>query len=580
MRKVIVFLQIAILSAFVGCRPTPASVRLASVDSLVLAEEYDSAYHVIQRMEQDFDNERDKAHYQLLLAQTSYLTYNSLSSDSTIDGAIAYYEKDGDMEKLTDAYYYKAACSQERKDFTQAIQYFKKAEEAAQTTDNIKQQYKIAESLVQINGQCANYQLQLDYARKALAIALKSGNKNWAAYSYYNISKAFQNLNNTDSLTFYTKELIPRLDDIYANDRHHFLSCIGLMYYKNGQYELAKKYYEEALSHKEIAHTLENLADVYIKEGNEEEAYKLWQKAFLLNDGTTKDYVVYNMLQYDLGHHRNLEDACSRLYRVYAIKDSMMNALKDRTVQDLQQQYDEDRTNLLYERSKMRWAIATLILVVAILLLTGYIMYRRSRTKMMVAKHQMLISEYTHEINQLTAQCEANESNIRQYKEEIANYTEEINQLQASGEHSEKEIGKLKNQIAESNRLNQEMEKTCAETKRKIEEYQYKISEIVDKASPILNRGKVLYDEINTGMTTSSWNQYDYQCYVEYYKALHLMEYEALEQNYDHLTYHNTFFLILVELGKDSKEIGRIMGLSQEGIRSIKFRVQKRAKKG
>ena len=101
------------------------------------------------------------------------------------------------------------------------------------------------------------------------------------------------------------------------------------------------------------------------------------------------------------------------------------------------------------------------------------------------------------------------------------------------------------------------------------------ISDIVENASPMLNRGKILYDFIQDDKPTVSWSKDDFQCFVEYYKALHIKEYEAIEGKYRHLTLHNLFFLILNEMGKDNKAISQIMGISPESIRTIKHRLQK-----
>lgn len=525
--------------SIIGCTSSPESIQLDEIDSLVKVEEYDSAYHEILRMNNRFDRPEDKAHYQLLLVQTSYLTYNTLASDSTIDSAITYFEKDGDLQKLTDAYYYKAASSHERKDYTQAINFYKKAEEVAQKTRDLRLKYKIAESIIRINNQNGNYSLQLNYAKKALDYALEAGNKNWIAYSYFNLSRAYQAVGNVDSLSIYAKELITRLDDIYPQDLPAFKACIGYMYYKKGEWELAKKYYEESLEHQETAHTLVNLADVYVKEGNEEEAYKLWKRAFLLNDGNVKDVILFNMLQHDLDHNHELEDACERLYEVYAAKDSMTNALKDRTILELQQKHDEEALSLLHEKKRMRWIIATLILALATIVLAGYAAYRRNKTQAMMTRHQMLIDRYNTEIHQLKKQC----------------------------------------QIAEqSTQKNIELEAICQDAERKIDELNRKIAHIVEKASPILNRGKVLYDDIAQNKSTISWSKNDYKCFVEYYKALHLMEYEAMTKPYHHITYHNALFLILREMGKKNKEIGEIMGISQDSVRSIQFRMKKKGR--
>ena len=474
------------------------------------------------------------------LRNFSYLTDNTLSSDEVIDSAISYFEKGNDMEKLTDAYYYKAACWHERGDFPLAIQYYKKAEETAQKTHDLRLQYKIAESIARINQQSGNYSLQADYARKALGIAMASRNKNWIAYAYFNLGKAFQIMHDYDSLTVYVKELIPRLDDIYPEDLPHFLSLIGYMYYRNGELDQAKKYYKEALSHQELAITLGNLADVYVQEGNEEEAYKLWQKAFLLNDGSRKDIIMYNMLEYDLNHHQELENASKRLYDIFAFRDSMTNALKDRTVLELQREYDEERKNHIHERKRMTWTIFTLSLTLILLLLAGLLKYKYNKTRMLLSKHQMLVNQYSNEIRQLEAQCRI---------------------------------------MDEVKSKNNELEESYGDAKRKIAVLTQKIEDVVKKASPMLNRGKLLYDDIlSNKKSTVLWNKYDYKCFVEYYKALNLRDFEVLEKQYGHLTHHNAFFLILWHKGLDNKEISQIMGIKEDSIRSIRFRMQKKKK--
>ena len=560
---------------FLGCGTAPESRKLDEVDSLVIAEKYDSANHRLMTISPQFKNEKDKAHYGLLLAQTSYLTNNTLPTDSVIDQAISYFENSNDLEKLAEAYYFKASCLHERNENPQAIQFYKKAEGVAGQTNDLKLQYRIAGSMAEINNQSGNYNLQLSYARKALDYALLAGNKKWMAYSYFNLSNAFQNLEMVDSLSYYAKKLIPRLDDIAPQDLPHFLNCIGLMYFKNGDLAQAKKYYEESLTHQEVAKTLVNLADVYVKEGNKEKAYRLWQKASLLDDGGQKDVIMFNMLQYDLDHKNNLEDACERMNRIYAIKDSMTSTLKDRTIQELQQKYDEESLAHLYESKLMRWMIATLILLLAVFLLMGYVRYRKYRSKLLMAKHQMLIGQYNNEIRQLNDQCRLAEHDINKYKSMIVDYTAQIQQLQSSGENVDKLVAEKNSLIDELVRRNEELEASCMDAERQKEVLRNNISDIVENASPMLNRGKILYDFIQDDKPTVSWSKDDFQCFVEYYKALHIKEYEAIEGKYRHLTLHNLFFLILNEMGKDNKAISQIMGISPESIRTIKHRLQK-----
>ncbi len=574
MRHPLLFVFILFL---LGCGYTSEYRILDEVDSLVLVEKFDSAYQIVLKLNPQFDSEKNLAHYQLLLTQTSYLTYNTLPTDSAIDNAISYYEHNDDPKRLTDAYYYKASCLHERNEDSLAIRFFKKAEEIANNTKDIRQQYKIAESMIKINNQNGNYSIQLNYARKALDYALKSENKNWIAYSYFNLSMAFQYLGMVDSLTLYTKELIPRLGDIYPQDLPSFLSCIGFMFFKNGDLAQAKKYYEDALSYEEVPRTLVNLAEVYTEEGNDDEAYKLWQKAFLMDDDGSRDIIMFNMLQYDMMHHKNLEDACDRMYRIYAIKDSLTSTLKDRTIQEMQQKYDEEVLNHLYESKSMKWMMTTLCLILLVLLMVGYARYKRNSERLLMARHQMLISQYNNEIKQQTANYHFAVNEILRYESLIKDYTNQILQLQSSGENEKKQKEEKEKRIRDFEKRNGELEASCRESKQQIEILRKRITDIVEKSSPILNRGKILYDDVLQNKTTVSWGKDDYKCFVEYYKALHIKEFESIEKRYKnkHLTLRNMLFLILNEMGKDNNAISQIMGISPHSLRVIKHRLQK-----
>ncbi len=551
-----------------GCTTSPDSNILSEIDSLVAAEEYDSAHHEIVRTKGRFDRPQDLAHYQLLLAKTSYLTYNTLPSDSIIDQAIAFYEKANEPLKLADAYYYKAACSHERRDYAQAIRYYKKAEEEAQKTDDLALKYKIAESIVKINSQNNNDRLQLNYAHQALQIALESGNKNWMAYSYFNLCRAYQNIGDIDSMTNYAKQLITRLDDIYPEDKPAFLSCIGYMYYKKSDWQLAKKYYKESLDLQKTAHTMVNLADVYVKEGNEKEAYKLWGKAFLMNDCKVKDIIMFNMLQYDLDHHRNLEDACDRLYGLYITKDSMENALRDRTIQEMQQQYDQDREKNNANKRQMKWMMATLTLTLIIICLLTYLKYRKQKATLQMAEQQSLINTYMSEAHFLKAKVQDKEALIKEYKKKLQTSQKEEGKLtDEEAKHQLEMIEKYRTQI-------QELECEREEALEKIDKLNDTVRDLVKQAAPRLNHGKILYDSIVENGSAGKWSNEDYKCFIEYYKAIDLANYKRIEKEYPHLTLRNSLFLILHEMGKNDDEVEQIMGLSHEGIRSTRFRIR------
>lgn len=121
--------------------------QMSEIDSLVIQEKYDSAYTSVMRIKSfDLVEPADLAHYYLLLTQTSILTNHTDTAKRLDNFVIPYYNKTQDHEKLAEAYYYKAYEILEAKDFPDAVQWFKKAEEQAILTTNLRLQYKIFEN--------------------------------------------------------------------------------------------------------------------------------------------------------------------------------------------------------------------------------------------------------------------------------------------------------------------------------------------------------------------------------------------------------------------------------------------------
>ena len=117
------------------------------------------------------------------------------------------------------------------------------------------------------------------------------------------------------------------------------------------------------------------------------------------------------------------------------------------------------------------------------------------------------------------------------------------------------------------------------DTVQQIEELNGKIRELVEQESPRLVRGKMLYDDIKKDGTTSGWSNDDYKCFIDYYKAIDFPSFCRIQKKYAPKTAHNTFFLILYEMGLEDRDIRRIMGITQEAIRSTRYRILQNGRK-
>lgn len=407
MSKNFIFISVVAFICY-GCDHRIDSADLNRIDSLVSAEEYDSAYHEVLKINpQEIVNPEDKAHYNLLLTRTCVLTENQTPSDSLIDFSISFYEKVGDKEHLCDAYYYKVFYSINKGNYPEAILLCKKAEKLANQTNNTKQLLKITELVAYVNGVCGNYNLKLQYSKHALEYASKIGEQKYITSAYVNLSEAFQYMGVRDSAIMYADKVIGMIENVDTANIPYSLNTIGYAYLEINP-QKAKELFEKSLSYKPLTRTLENLAWVYHLEGNENKAYEYWKQALLVDDNVPKANVLHNILQYDLEHH-NIDGACERLYSIVSIKDSLNNVLKDRTIQRIQQEFDEKATQEKHDQEVLRWVVAAMALVIIILLLLGYIQYRRHKARMLLAEHQMLIANYQSEINMLKSNREGTE---------------------------------------------------------------------------------------------------------------------------------------------------------------------------
>lgn len=536
-----------LLFLFFACNGIQVSEKLDQVDSLIVKEQYDSACALMKDIAKAPKTDDEQAHYYLLETQLSYLTNQPLESDSLLDLAVIYYNKVGNQEKLADAYYYKAYRSERNNDYPQAIKFCKEAERLAMNTNNYRIQYKIVESLAYLNGLCENDLLQLQYAKKALILAQMVKKGNWIAHSYNKISFAFYNLDQQDSAYYYIEKSIPYVKYVSDTDKAIYLMNIGVLY-KEGNKEKAKEYFKKALSYGEQPEILEHIADVYYAEGNKEEAYRLWKKALTLDSRYEKDNLIYSILSYDL-EHGNIEDASKNLDEVIAIKDSMIYVLRNDTIKDLQLRFDHEVA--MHEADKK--LISTQRLVLGLIILLGvmviYIIIRKKKQEALEKEYQMQLYAYTTEINKLEI--------VRD------NAQAQIKDLEGCKETDRQKICKLEEDVRNAEDA--------------IEKYNKDIKKLLDDKAPRLNHGRLLYDQIMNGGTTSGWNTKDDSNFVYYFSSINYEAYRNIikVKRASDLTNHNKVYLILKEaLQKEDNEVRKIMGISPEGLRSIRMRTK------
>ncbi len=572
-----VFIYILTLAEFffVACQQQQQTELLKSIDSLIVDEHYDSAYREVRQLDETlFRDESDRAHFHLLQIQTCYITMNPVPSDSIINQTVHFYEQQANDELLAEAYYYRGAIYYDSLRNKEAVACFKKAEGSAMKTDNNRLKYKIAKSLSNINRDASNYSLQLSYAEQAYQTAKKAGNKKWIAYALYHISCAYLNMLEMEKAREYADLMLPYLQYADSSDFGYLYSCLGYAY-KDKDTKKSKDYFLKSLTYKEYTSTYEHLADIEMLSGNRDMAYHYWEKAFALEDSSTpKDNLLYNMLQYDLTHG-NTKQVCERIYNIMLLKDSINDELKDRTIIEIQNDYDTSVAQHDIKEKKLWITVLALSLLAGLLLFVIYIRHRWSSMKLERSQHQLTVSHYLWEIEGLKRENKFACQQITDYNVKIAEAYNELILSESDDVPDTDKVNKLREKIREYKKKILELEEKCVNAENMADKQKEVLDKYINDKMPYLLKGKMLYDNIMNNCKITMWTKDDFACFLEYYKTIAYKSYNQIERSYTHLTDYNKVFLILYELGKNDKDVQEIFCISPETIRVRKHRIKK-----
>lgn len=519
MKQASIFFLVSVLLVY-GCQSSYVNKNLAEIDSLVVAELNDSAYHLVMQMnETDFHTPEDMAHFNLLRVQTGNLVNRPQeSSDSLLDEVISFYKLHPDNEKMTDAYYYKAVNAYKKRDYQRSIIFFKEAEILAEHSGNLRHKFKVAEGISFVNGRCANYDFQLKYAKQALDLAKRVNNKNWIAYSYYRMGVAHSKSGNEDSVSFFLHQMEKYTKFINEKELPLILTNLGLLY-RDSNPEEAKKFLMKSLSYKEFTNTYEWLAEIAYDEGKPDEAYHYWKRALTIQDATPKDNVIHNLIEYDMERGKT-DSICERINEIIAIRDSIDAKLKNDTIKDLQTRFDHEVAMREKDQIVIKWQWIAMTLIALLLAGIVYYLFKKYQTRIRLQNSQMQINDYMEQIRALQS-----------------------------------DKGDRTNEIE---RLNKQIEK------------------IMEEKSPRLAQGRMLYDMVVANKKMDRWKKDDVKKFIEYYTATNYRVVNRLRSipRKEELTPHHLLYLILQEMGKTDQEIRLILSISKETLCTLRFRTK------
>ena len=537
MKRLIYILPLVVIA--IACNNRTAEEKLVAIDSLVVQELYDSAYTVLTGIDTTLLNDMEtRAHYYLARKQVGYLTSHRDSSNVLDSIVIPYYTSTDNKEKLADAYYCKAYGEITSGKMNEAVIDYKRAEELVNQIDDPRLQYKVYESLAYVNRLIDNYQLELDYTKKTLYLASLINNPKWTYDALFNIALAYHKIKQEDSSLYFMDKVESYLKYAPQYNLPNTLTSIAVIY-KYKKPEKAKYYFKKSLLLGETTYALNHLADIYVNEGKFDEAYELWKRSLAINEDRPKDKVIHNLLVYDLEHGKT-DEVFKRVNEIIAIKDSIIDGLKNDTIRNLQLNFDHEvEMNAAHERL-IRWQRALGIIAFLALCLIGYILWRKHKARLQRLENELLTKDYIRKMLDLELRATKTETQLAA--------------LQSENDENRQEIQRLETEKAELEE----------EAKR-----------LLGKETQIIRRGMLLYDQLLKSERVQTWTNSDYEAIASFFEASHPDAMKEILKKYGRPTTRSMLYLILVDMGKSNDEICRIMSLNGSSLRSLKHRLRK-----
>lgn len=537
MKKLFYLLSLVVFAC--ACSNRSAKEKLVAIDSLLDQELYDSAYTVMCSIDTTLLNDMDsKAHYYLVRKRLGYLTSHRDSSNMLDSIVIPYYTSTDDKEKLAEAYYNKAYGEIISGKTKESVIDYKRAEELANQTSNPRLQYKATECLAAVNEISGNYNLELDYAKKTLKLASLINNPKWKSDALYGMATAYNRFRQKDSCLHYLEKLEPYLKHVPERDLPNML--IGIAYlYKHTDPEKAKQYLQRSLELKESSSALEHLSDIYYNEGNQEKAYDTWKRALAIDDNNPKDNIIHNLLDYDLERGRT-DEVCKRVNEIIAIKDSIIEKFKNDTIKSLQLNFDHEVEMSSAHERLIRWQQVLGIVVFLAMLLIGYILWRKHKTKLQRLENEIQTKDYIRKVLDLELRAAKTEAQLAALQSENDENKQEIKRLEA-----------VKAEVEE-------------ESKR-----------LLGKEVQTIRRGIQLYEMLMNNEKVQTWTSTDYEAITSFFEVSNPNAMKEIRQKYGRPTTRNMLYLILVNMGKTNEDICGIMSLNSSSLRSLNYRLRK-----
>ena len=549
-------------------KPLPA--ELSRTES-VMWEHPDSALSILRSMPQSsLSSGKNYATWALLLAQARDKVYgkrlpDSLNipfSDKLVQDAMDYFEKEDDLKRMAQAYYYKGQLLEDQKKLTEAIPLFLKSKDIMTRLDEPLFTYLICQSLGNTYRYQDLYEESLVQLKDAYQYALRSGNGERISYALSELGRTYVHINEMDSALFYfgkSLENAKRLGNLELEAMA--MGELGFVYGKLRLYENALQYIrkevdiKQEISCRELPQAYYGLGYVFFDAGQLDSSKVYFLKS-LETDNLYTIKGAYDFLSKIEEEQNKYTDAIyyNKQYRIYS--DSIYVLTHTYDLAELQARYDHENERLLninnqLKLEKTNQEIIGLFVTAVLLILIIVYQYRVLRKEKSLAHAREQIRIYKESIRE-------NENRIKENEQLIAT----LNNKQQEIDEIVSENKSLLDQNAESHKEIEKYEELLKSSYKKLDEQ----LPYFDKLKDLKEHPRYLKDA-------------DWSLIINWTNLQYHQFYTRLEKDFPDFSELDKRYCCLIKMGFSSSQIAVFANSLPESVSKQKQRIKQRIKK-
>ena len=547
-------------------KPLPAELSRAES---VMWEHPDSALSILRSMPQSsLSSGKNYATWALLLAQARDKVYgnrlphssNIPSSDKLVQDAMDYFEKEDDLKRMAQAYYYKGQLLEDQKKLTEAIPLFLKSKDIMTRLDEPLFTYLICQSLGNTYRYQDLYEESLVQLKDAYQYALRSGNGERISYALSELGRTYVHINEMDSALFYfgkSLENAKRLGNLELEAMA--MGELGFVYGKLRLYENALQYIrkevdiKQEISCRELPQAYYGLGYVFFDAGQLDSSKVYFLKS-LETDNLYTIKGAYDFLSKIEEEQNKYTDAIyyNKQYRIYS--DSIYVLTHTYDLAELQARYDHERLlNIANSLQMEKSQILKIALLLIICLLIIILFYQRY-----ILKKERLLVSIKEKINVYEEKIKENELLIEKNNACIDSLTLEQSKVV--------ELNKINEDLKKQNRL---LHEQTEKGKQSLSSYFVKLGDQVPyfyRLKRIRSCPHFLKEE--DWSVIRIWVNLQYNQYAD-----------RLEKDFPEFTELDMQYCWLIKMGFTTSEIATCMAINSASSTKQKQRIKQRIKK-